>query len=49
MKIGSQTQTYVRKMKLSKIEDGKLHSVDFDTDCYNIENTITIIICEYSE
>ena len=49
MKIGKQTQTYIRKMKLSKIEDGKLHSVDIGTDCYNIENSVTIIICEYSE
>jgi hypothetical protein len=49
MKLGLQTQTYVRKMNLSKIEDGKLHSIDFDTACYNIYNSVTLIIYEYSE
>ena len=44
MKIGSQTQTYVRKMKLYKIEDGKLHSVDFTTTCYNNNSSVNTII-----
>ena len=44
MKLGLQTQTYVRKMKLYKIDSEKHHSVDFTTTCYNTNNTITSII-----
>ena len=44
MKLGLQTQTYVHKMKLSKTDSEKHHSVDFTTTCYNIYNSITSII-----
>ena len=43
MKLGLQTQTYVRKMKLYKIDSEKHHSVDFATTCYNIIYSINTI------
>ena len=44
MKLGLQTQTYVLKMKLSKIDGKKHHSDDFTTTCYNIRYIVNTII-----
>ena len=44
MKLGLQTQTYVQKMKLYKIDSQKHHFDDFTTTCYNIRYSVNTII-----
>ena len=43
--IKNQIKEFYSKVKQYRLDELILHSVDIDTSCYNIENSVTLIIC----